>query len=204
MDDDKAANPITTVGGETTGNELAGEKLKRKPAVRSVVLLAAIVLITVLVFIFRDRIAQFAALGYPAIFIACFVLNSGVFGLSPSGLVAVEMSYVFDPMIVPFVAGLGAGLGEATSYLAGCQSTAIADTRFLDRFAQWGNVRIGAVAFVASFASGNLSDAVGVACGRLRRGLAGYMIGATAAKIAKMYLLVFVATGALGAFGITI
>lgn len=171
--------------------------LKSKRVVRSIILLILIALVTVVAFVFREPISHFSVLGYPAIFVACFMLNSGVFGLSPSGLVALEASYVFDPAIVPLVAGLGAGLGEATSYLAGLQSAELADTRFLNRFAQWGNTRIAVVAFVASFISGNLSDGVGVACGRLKRGLGGYMVGATMAKVAKMYLIVFVAKGFL-------
>jgi len=166
-------------------------------------LLIAIAALTIAVLLWRDEIAQYASLGYPAIFVVCFLLNCGVFGLSPSGLVAIQMSYVYDPLIVPLVAGLGAGLGEITSYFAGTRTAEIVHPKLEDKFSKWGPVHIGAVSFVASFISGNVSDAIGLICGRLRKGFIAYMIGATLAKIAKMYLLVFVAKNAVELVGLT-
>lgn len=167
----------------------------------SIVVLLLLCALSACVFLFRDRISQYAALGYPAIFLVCLVLNCGVFGLSPSGLVAVEMSYVYDPIIVPLVAGIGAGLGEAVSYFAGTKTTDLAQVKHADKFETWGNVRIGAVSFIASFISGNLSDAIGLTCGRLRKGFFGFITGATLAKIIKMYFLVFATEHLLDHFG---
>lgn len=168
----------------------------------SALLLLAVAALTITVFFYRDEISQYASLGYPAIFLSCMVLNCGVFGLSPSGLVAVELSFAFDPLVTAILSGLGAGFGEVTSLFAGRQTDAFAEPRFLERFESWGGFKIGLVSYVASFLSGNLSDAAGVACGRLRKGYAGYMIGAIAAKVTKMIVLVYAAHATTGYFGL--
>lgn len=174
----------------------------RKGYLGSFVALLVVVAITVIVFLFRDDIAQFSGLGYPAIFLVCLLLNCGVFGLSPSGLIAVEMSFVFDPVLTAIVAGLGAGLGEATSFYAGMQTDTFVKSKYLNRFDDFSEIKTGVIAFVTSFISGNLSDAVGIACGRLRKCFVGYLVGATGAKVAKMLLLVAAAHATSGYFGL--
>lgn len=168
----------------------------------SAIILALIAVITALVFVFRDQIAQFAVIGYPALFIVCFVLNCGVFGLSPSGLVAVEMSFIFDPAQTAIIAGLGAGFGESTSFYAGMKTDAFVKPKYLVRFKDFGQIKTGIIAFAASLVSGNLSDALGLACGRLRKCFAGFMIGAIGAKILKMLALVIAAHMTSSYFGI--
>lgn len=164
--------------------------------VRSMTAVGLVAVVTVAVLAFRDEIAAYATLGYPAIFVICAVLNCGVFGLSPSGLVAVEMSFVFDPVAVALVAGCGAGIGELVSYFVGRESTGLVPSRHLARLEKLPAFGAFAVSFVGSFVSGNASDAIGVCCGRARRHLAPYFAGALAAKVCKMLLLVMVAHGA--------
>ncbi len=174
----------------------------RTSHLRSFAALLVIAAITVIVFLLRDDIAQFACLGYPSIFMACLLLNCGVFGLSPSGLVAVVMSFVFNTSLTAVVAGLGAGLGETMSFFAGAQTDAFVKPKYLNRFESFGEIKTGIATFIASFLSGNLSDAVGVACGRLGKCFVGYLIGATGAKVAKMALLVATAHATSGYFGL--
>lgn len=186
-----------------SGKDAFGASDDQRGYLSSAVALFVVAAITVVVLLFRNNIAQFADLGYPAIFLVCLLLNCGVFGLSPSGVVAVEMSFVFDPAFTAIIAGLGAGLGEATSFYAGVQTDAFVKPKYLNRFEGFGEIKIGTISFIASFLSGNLSDAVGVACGRLRKCFAGYLVGSTGAKVAKMLLLVAMAHAASGYFGLT-
>lgn len=165
----------------------------------SALLLIAVAALTFVVFFCWDEISQYASLRYPAIFLSCMALNCGVFELSPSGLVAVELSYVFDPLTTAAVSGLGAGLGEITSLFAERQTDAFAEPKFLKRFESW-RVKNGLVSYGASFLSGNLSDAAGLACGRSRKGYPGFMIGAVEAKVTKMIILVYAAHATTGYF----
>ena len=176
---------------------------KRRSVALGIFALVLMAAVSICVFVFRDEVAQFASLGYVATALVCFVLNSGVFGLSPSGAVALQMSLVLDPVLVALAAGLGAGLGEATSYWAGKATRLVApDIRWLARLESCGNLGVLACAFVGSFVSGNVSDAVGVVCGRLGKSLPAFMAGAVLAKVAKMFLLVFAANSAFGLLGL--
>lgn len=85
---------MTEEGQNRTENQRVRMASKR---IVSALLLIVVAALTLVVFFCRDEISQYASLGYPAIFLSCMALNCGVFGLSPSGLVAVELSYVFDP-----------------------------------------------------------------------------------------------------------
>lgn len=156
-----------------------------------VVSLAAIAILSVFMFVYRDVIASYATAGYVAVGLVCFALNAGVFGLSPSGLVAVQASFLFDPFPTALVAGLGAGMGEGISYLAGRSSVKVVGVKHTDFLRTLSPSRLVLVSFAASFLSGNLSDGVGVACGRMGKPLAFYLVGAVSAKIVKMIALVY-------------
>ena len=186
--------------GAPSPDDAASHKVARIVAFAGTLLLVA--LISVAVFVYRDVIAGYASLGYPAIFCVCALLNCGVFGLSPSGLVAVEMSYVYDPLSVALLAGLGAATGEVTSYLLGRESSSVVSSTLLKKASSWSRVKIGLIAFLASFASGNCSDAMGLVCGRIGKCFAAYMTGVSFAKVLKMFLLVFVVKEAIDAFGL--
>ena len=174
-----------------------------RPVLLGIATLVLMVAASVLVFVYRDEIARFASLGYVATAVACFVLNCGVFGLSPSGAVAVQMSLVLDPVFVSLAAGLGAGLGEVTSYWAGKATRIVRpDMRWLARLEGCGGLGVFACAFAGSFISGNASDAIGLVCGRLGKAPLAFMTGAVLAKIAKMLLLVFLANGAFDVLGL--
>ena len=181
-----------------------GTRIERhRPVLLGIAALVLMVAASVLVFVYRDEIAQFASLGYVATAVACFVLNSGVFGLSPSGAVAVQMSLVLDPVFVSLAAGLGAGLGEVTSYWAGKATRIVRpDTRWLARLEGCGGLGVFMCAFAGSFISGNASDVIGLVCGRLSKSPLAFMTGAVLAKIAKMLLLVFLANGAFDVLGL--
>ena len=169
------------------------EKPNKLAIAKTICVLLAIAALTVAVFVWREQLSEFAMIGYPAVFVACFLLNSGVFGISPSGVVAVEASFLFDPFVTAVVAGLGAGAGEITSYFAGRTSCELLDTTKIDAILDKPPVIVAIVSFVASFISGNLSDALGVVVGRNGKALVPYMIGATLAKVAKMVILVALA-----------
>ncbi|WP_143412167.1 VTT domain-containing protein [Arabiibacter massiliensis] len=165
--------------------------LRAKRRLAGAVSLAAIAALSVLMFVYRDAIASYANAGYVAVGLVCFALNAGVFGLSPSGIVAVQASFLFDPLLTALAAGLGAGLGEVISYFAGRSSAKVVDVKHADFLRSLSPARLALVSFAASFLSGNLSDGVGVVCGRMGKPLAFYLAGAVSAKIAKMVVLVF-------------
>lgn len=167
---------------------------KKKSIKRNGILsIIAIVIVSISSFLFRNELHTLALLGYPLLALSCFMLNCGVFGLSPSGLVAVELSFVFDPLATAIFAGIGAGVGEATSYLAGAASNEVVSGKGKRLLGNCGEFKYAVIAFAASLVSGNLSDAVGIMAGRARRNPAIFLGAATAAKVVKFLMLIYLA-----------
>jgi len=84
--------------------------------------LLAFVAISVLVISVRDRVQEFAAWGYPGIFLIALLSNATVFLPAPGVAVVFTMGSVFNPLLVGLVAGTGGAIGELSGYLAGFSS----------------------------------------------------------------------------------
>lgn len=167
------------------------EESKAKHA--SALVLAGMIVLTIGVLVFREALSRYSLLGYPTLFIACFLMNVGVFGISPSGLVAVEASFIYDPLAVAVLAGVGSGLGEIGSYVTGRAGKAIAPPSIARRIEPLYGLPVFLCAFVTSFISGNFSDAYGLMIGARGNSLASFITGVTLAKVMKMILLVWIA-----------
>lgn len=167
----------------------------RRPSkvARMIAMLASLALLAVGAVFFREELGALAFFGYPAMMLACFLMNCGVFGLSPSGLIAVELSFVYDPLATAVLAGIGAGVGEITSYLAGSVSNEVVSGEGKRLLGNCGKFKYAAIAFAASLISGNLSDAVGIMAGRARRSPKIFLGAATAAKVVKFLALIYLA-----------
>lgn len=177
---------------------MGGRVETHKPSTmaRTIAILASLALLTVGAVFFREELGALAFLGYPAMMLACFLMNCGVFGLSPSGLVAVELSFVYDPLVTAVLAGIGAGVGEITSYLAGAASNEVVSGKGKRLLGNCGEFKYAVIAFAASLVSGNLSDAVGIMAGRVRRNPAIFLGAAAAAKVVKFLTLIYLAHAA--------
>ncbi len=81
--------------------------------------LIVVIAITVLVFMIRDRADEFAAYGYPGIFLLALISNATVLIPAPGLAVVFAMGAVFNPVGIALAAGAGGALGELSGYLAG-------------------------------------------------------------------------------------
>ena len=84
-----------------------------------VLALLAVIAITVFIFSIRSRVEQFAALGYPGIFLIALLANATVLLPAPGVAVIYAMGAIFSPFGVGLAAGTGGALGELSGYLAG-------------------------------------------------------------------------------------
>lgn len=91
---------------------------KRIQVIRILVLILVIG-ITVILLLMRDRISEFAAYGYPGIFLISLLGSATVLVPLPGVIVTSAMGVIFNPFWVAIAAGFGAGLGELSGYLAG-------------------------------------------------------------------------------------
>ena len=68
--------------------------------------------ITAFVFSIRDRVEDFAALGYPGVFLIALLANATIFIPAPGVAIIYAMGAVFNPLLVCLSAGTGGALGE--------------------------------------------------------------------------------------------
>ena len=100
--------------------------------------LAAVIGITVYIYSIRERVDEFAAYGYPGIFLVMLMANATVIIPAPGVAVVFAMGSVFNPILVALAAGTGGAIGELSGYLAGFSGQAIVEnTKTYNRVSPW-------------------------------------------------------------------
>ena len=100
--------------------------------------IAAVIGITVYIYSIRDHVKEYAAYGYPGIFLIALMANATVFLPAPGVAVVFAMGSIFNPLGVALAAGTGGAIGELTGYLAGFSGQAIVgNTQTYNRISPW-------------------------------------------------------------------
>jgi membrane protein YqaA with SNARE-associated domain len=164
--------------------------------------LVAVLAITVVLFIYRNQVQKFGALGYPGIFFVSLLSNATIILPVPGVLFTSAMGAVLNPWWVALFAGTGATIGELTGYLAGFSGqTVIENRKWYDRFSGWmkkyGDVTILVLAFVPN----PVFDIAGMVAGALRMPLWRYLLFSWFGKTGKMLLFALGGASILGLFG---
>ncbi len=164
---------------------------RNKPILRIMTLLFVIIL-TVVLFIFRDRVKDLEGFGYPGIFLASLLTNASLILPVPGVLITTAMGAVFHPIGVALAAGLGATLGELSGYLAGFSGQRVIEKVALyDRLENWmrkyGEITIMVMAFIPN----PLFDVAGIMAGGLKMPVVRFMFFCALGKIMKMLLFAY-------------
>jgi membrane protein YqaA with SNARE-associated domain len=100
--------------------------------------LAVVIGITVYIYSIREHVEEFAAYGYPGIFLIALMANATVFLPAPGVAVVFAMGSIFNPLGVALAAGTGGAIGELSGYLAGFSGQAIVEnTQIYNRISPW-------------------------------------------------------------------
>lgn len=133
--------------------------------------ISLVVVVSVGIFLYRDRIIELGALGYPGVFVVSMVWNSTVLVPIPSFWTYFFLGQLFHPALVGLVGGGGAAVGELMSYLAGYSGRAILKGKRLKTYARvenwikkWGFIFVFGFNLVPFFPF----DLVGIAAGATR------------------------------------
>jgi membrane protein DedA with SNARE-associated domain len=89
--------------------------------------LFGVVVLTVYVSSMRDQVKQFAAFGYPGIFLIALLANATILLPAPGVAIIYAMGAIFNPFIVGLAAGTGGAIGELSGYLAGFSGQAVVE-----------------------------------------------------------------------------
>lgn len=135
-------------------------------AILRILAVTAVIGISVYVFSIRERAADFAAYGYPGIFLIALLANATVFLPAPGIAIVFAMGSVIHPLGVALAAGAGGALGELSGYLAGFGGSAIVENaaayaRVQPQVQKWGGWAVLALAAIPN----PFFDLAGIAAG---------------------------------------
>lgn len=157
-----------------------------------VLALLAVIAITFYVYSIREHVRDFAAYGYPGVFLVALMANATVFLPAPGVAVVFAMGSIFHPLGVALAAGTGGALGELSGYLAGFSGQAvIEDTKIYDRIHPW-VVKYGSWAIILLSAIPNpFFDIAGVAAGIAKMSLRRFLLACLIGQLIKMSVFAY-------------
>lgn len=165
---------------------------KRTLNIIRVVVLLAVIALTVVLFINRERIQHLQGFGYPGIFIFSILANATILVPLPGVVFTSAMGAVFHPFWVSIAAGAGAALGELSGYMAGFSGQAVVENaKNYDRVVKWmrkyGDLTILFLAFIPN----PLFDLAGMLAGMLKMPVWKFLFYCVIGKILKMMMFAY-------------
>lgn len=151
--------------------------------------LFAVVAITIFIFSIRDRVQDFAAYGYPGIFLIAMLANATVLLPAPGVAVIYAMGAIFNPFGVALAAGTGGAIGEISGYLAGFSGQAVIERmEVYDRVRPWVEKYGGWAILVLSAIPNPFFDIAGIAAGIARMPIRTFLVFTWVGQLIKMLL----------------
>lgn len=154
--------------------------------------IAAVIGVTVYIYSIRDRVDEFAAYGYPGIFLVMLLANATVIIPAPGVAVVFAMGSVLNPLRVAFAAGAGGAIGELTGYLAGFGGQAVVEnTKIYERILPWVKKYGAWVILVLSAFPNPFFDMAGIAAGIARIPLWQFLLACWIGQTIKMAMFAY-------------
>jgi membrane protein DedA with SNARE-associated domain len=152
-----------------------------------VLALFAVIGITIYILSIRTRVGEFAAYGYPGIFLVALLANATVFLPAPGVAIIYAMGAIFNPFGVALAAGTGAALGELSGYLAGFSGQAVIDHGdVLQRIHPWVEKYGGWAILVFSAIPNPFFDIAGIAAGMTKMPIRTFLLFTWIGQMIKM------------------
>lgn len=188
METEKAIPPPRSSPAGTGPPPEKGGLLSRTP-VRVAIVLAMIAL-SVAIYLFRDRFAGLAAVGYPGIFLVSFLGNATIVLPAPSIFLVFSMGSALPFYWVGLSAGVGEALGELTGYTLGVSGRAVIEKReTYERLRGWMQRRGALTILVLSIIPNPIVDLAGIAAGSLGYPLWRFLLFCWLGKTIKSILI---------------
>ncbi|MCD6452953.1 MAG: VTT domain-containing protein [Dehalococcoidales bacterium] len=144
-----------------------------KTRVLPILAITLVVLITVGIFRYHDKIAAMGYYSYPSVFLLSMIWNATVLVPIPGFPIYFLLGTIFNPLLVGLAGGCGAAVGEMTSYMAGYSGQAMLrkrkiNTKIYTRIENWVKKREFRVIFALNLVPFFPLDLAAIAAGVLR------------------------------------
>jgi len=147
------------------------------------------VALTFFIYSIRERVEQFAAFGYPGIFLIALLANATILLPAPGVAVIYAMGAIFNPLGVGLAAGTGGTIGELSGYLAGFSGQAVVErSDVYSRIKPWVDKYGGWAILVLSAIPNPFFDVAGIAAGIAKMPLRTFLVFTWAGQLIKMTL----------------
>lgn len=157
-----------------------------------VLAIVAVIGITVYIYSIRDKVEDFAAYGYPGIFLIALMANATVFLPAPGVAVVFAMGSIFNPIGVALAAGTGGALGELSGFLAGFSGQAVVErTDIYNRIHPWIETYGGWAILVLSAIPNPFFDIAGVAAGMAKMNVWRFLLFCWIGQLIKMAMFAY-------------
>ena len=157
-----------------------------------ILVLAIVIGITVYIYSIRQRVDDFAAYGYPGIFLVMLMANATVIIPAPGVAVVFAMGDIFNPIFVALAAGTGGAIGELSGYMAGFSGQAIVEnTQTYNRVLPWVEKYGAWTILVLSAIPNPFFDLAGIAAGVAKIPIWKFLLFCWVGQILKMALFAF-------------
>jgi membrane protein YqaA with SNARE-associated domain len=148
--------------------------------------------ITIYIYSIRDRVENFAAYGYPGIFLIALLANATILLPAPGVAVVFAMGNIFNPIGVALAAAAGGTLGELSGYLAGFSGQAVIERmNIYQRMSGWIMKYGGWAILILSAIPNPFFDLAGIAAGTLKMPIARFLLFCFLGQLIKMLLFAF-------------
>ena len=135
---------------------------------------------------------DFAAYGYPGIFLVALIANATVFLPAPGVAVVFAMGSIFNPFGVALAAGAGGAIGELSGYLAGFSGQAVGErTNIYERINPWVQKFGGWTILILSAIPNPFFDVAGVAAGIAKMSLQKFLFACWIGQTIKMAMFAY-------------
>jgi uncharacterized membrane protein YdjX (TVP38/TMEM64 family) len=151
--------------------------------------------ISVLVFIFRDRLVDLKSYGYLGIFLVSILGNATIILPIPVILTAFIGGGLFNPLWVGIITSLGAAIGELTGYLMGLGGRAIVADKNIKKIEGWMQKYGLWVIFVLAAIPNPLFDLAGIVAGTTKIPVWKYLLIVWLGKLVKFLLIAYLGAG---------
>lgn len=191
MDSSRVASEKAQASSGLTSSQ---RDVQTKPArsdlrtnVLRVLVLAAVIGITVYIYSIREHVKEFAAFGYPGIFLIALLANATILLPAPGLAIVYAMGAIFSPVGVGLAAGTGGAIGELSGYLAGLSGQAVIERADIyDRIKPWVKKYGGWAIMVLSAVPNPFFDVVGIAAGIAKMPVQTFLLFTWIGQLIKM------------------
>lgn len=157
-----------------------------------IAILVFVIGFSVLLFVFRDKIKNLEALGYPGIFLISLFSSASIILPIPGVAFTGAMGMLFNPFWIAMFAGLGSAIGEFSGYLAGFSGQRVVqNAKWAERIERWMKKYGEIVILVLAFIPNPLFDMAGISAGMLKMPVWRFFLFTLIGKILKQLMFAY-------------